>query len=80
MGKEAYAALQPLLAPLGKDEALEIDFSGVGTFSPSWADEFLVPLLQQYGERLVLEKTNNAAVVTTTKFLEDVHGVRFSRV
>ncbi len=77
MGKEALAALLPMLAPLGKDEQLEIDFSMVGTFSPSWADEFLIPLLRIYHERLKLNPSDNAAVKTTINFLEDVHREKF---
>ena len=79
MGKEALSALQPLLAPLGSEERVEIDFSGVGTFSPSWADEFLIPLFHTYHERLRLHPSDNAAVQTTIKFLEDVHQVKFLR-
>ena len=77
-GKEALAALQPLLSPLSAEEPIEIDFSGVNTFSPSWADEFLIPLLEMYHERLRLLPTDNAAVKTTVAFLEDIHHLKFS--
>jgi len=44
-GKEALAAFQSSLAELKPDENLEVDFGGAITFSPSWGDEFLTPLL-----------------------------------
>ncbi|MEK7172113.1 MAG: DUF4325 domain-containing protein [Patescibacteria group bacterium] len=40
---------QPTLREFSNDEELEIDFSGVLTLSPSWADEFLSPLLNPIG-------------------------------
>lgn len=40
LGSEAFKAFQPTLREVSKDEELEIDFSGVLTLSPSWADEF----------------------------------------
>lgn len=78
MGKEASAALQPRLSSLSEKETIEVDFSGVGTFSPSWADEFLIPLLDAYHERLMLLPSDNAAVTATISFLEDIHHVKFS--
>ena len=38
LGSEAFKAFQPKLVALPPDEELEIDFSGVLTLSPSWAD------------------------------------------
>ena len=52
LGSEALKAFQPTLRELPKGEDLEIDFSGVLTLSPSWADEFLSPLLNQLDEKL----------------------------
>ena len=49
LGSEAFKAFQPTLREFPKDEELEIDFSGVLTLSPSWADEFLSPLLGSAG-------------------------------
>ena len=59
-GREAFAALQPQLSPLTENENLELDFEGVITFSPSWGDEFLSPLVKKYGNRLILENTDFA--------------------
>ena len=73
LGSEAFKALQPILRELSKDEELEIDFSGVFTLSPSWADEFLSPLFAQLGERLVLLPSDNLSVHATLKILQEVN-------
>lgn len=69
-GKEAFAALQPLLKDTGTKEKIEVDFEGVVTFSPSWGDEFLTPLRAAYGERLVLRHTANPSVEITLQILQ----------
>ena len=62
LGSEALKAFQVTLRELSKDEELEIDFSGVFTLSPSWADEFLSPLLNQLGDKLILLPSDNLSV------------------
>ncbi len=71
-GREAFAALQPQLSKISSDETLEIDFVGVITFSPSWGDEFLSPLAEKYGERLVLIHTANSSVKATLELLDEI--------
>ena len=73
LGSEAFKALQPTLRELSKNEELEIDFSGVLTLSPSWADEFLSPLLNQMGDKLLLLPSDNLSVKATLKILEEVN-------
>lgn len=77
-GKEAFLAFRPTLKTISGKESLEIDFEGVVTFSPSWAEEFLRPLLRKYKKRLVLKNTDNISVKTTLEFLEKVTGLRFN--
>lgn len=76
-GREAFAALQSQLTALGKEENLEIDFAGVITFSPSWGDEFLSPLVKQYGSRLNLTNTGNPSVKATLELLEKINQAQF---
>ena len=77
-GKEAYSAFLPTLRE-AKSESIEIDFSGVTTFSPSWGDEFLSPLLDEYGENLVLIHTQeNPSVKLTVEFLGEIKGKKFT--
>ena len=47
-GREAFSALQPFLSGVKDDEVIKVDFDGILTFSPSWGDEFLTPLLNTY--------------------------------
>lgn len=76
-GKEASLACQPLLKDVKEDEIVEVDFDGVLTFSPSWGDEFLTPLLDKYGDRLVLKNTSNLSVKATLEILQTTTGNQF---
>ena len=77
LGSEAFKAFQITLRELPKDEDLEIDFSGVLTLSPSWADEFLSPLLNQLGEHLVLLSSDNLSVHATLRILQEANKQSF---
>ena len=78
-GKEAALACQTLLKNIKKSEKIEVDFKGVLTFSPSWGDEFLTPLLKTYGERLILKNTSNLSVQATLDILKQTIGKNFSK-
>jgi len=69
-GKEAFLVIQPELKGIPEDEKIEIDFEGVAVFTPSWADEFITPLSDQYKERIVLANTENPSVKATLETLE----------
>lgn len=69
-GKEAYLAFQSSLPNLEPNGVLEVDFGGVITLSPSWADEFLTPLLDKYNKQLKLVNISNASVIETLKTLK----------
>mgnify|MGYP001598749843 CR=1 FL=1 len=73
LGSEALKAFQPTLRELPQNETLEIDFSGVLTLSPSWADEFLSPLLNQLSERLMLLPSDNLSVHATIRILQEAN-------
>jgi len=79
LGKEALAAFLPSLAAVKADEIVEVDFGGVNTFSPSWADEFLTPLFKRYRERFILKYSDNPSVIVTLKLLEEINGLKFNR-
>jgi len=68
-GREAYNAFQPVLQTAKQSEKIKIDFAGVVTFTPSWADEFLTPLKEKYKDKLVLINTENVSVQATLKLL-----------
>lgn len=76
-GREAFSAFKPSLNNVSNDENIEVDFEGVITFSPSWGDEFLTPLLKEYGDRLVLKNTKNLSVKATIDLLEQINKREF---
>lgn len=77
-GREAFTALQTQLVELKEIENLEIDFEGVVTFSSSWGDEFLTPLIRKYGNRVFLINTqNNPSVKATLELLADINKTQF---
>jgi len=78
-GKEALMAFKPTLGVVKKNEIVEVDFSDVNTFSPSWGDEFLSPLVKEFGDRLAMKHTANASVKETLDLLEEVNGYKFVR-
>jgi len=77
-GREAFSAFNPVLKDLRDGENIEVNFDGVITFSPSWGDEFLTPLLDKYGSRLALMNTNNPSVRATLEILEKTANKKFN--
>lgn len=78
-GREAFLALQSLLKDVKDNEKIELDFDGVFVFSPSWGDEFLTPLINIYGEKMVLKNTSNSSVQATLDILEKTNGKIFMK-
>jgi len=79
-GKEAFAAFQSSLKDVHEQEDIIVDFDGVITFSPSWGDEFLTPLIQRYGGRFKLMHTHNPSVKATVEILEKSNNIKFNVV
>ncbi len=71
-GKEAYNAYLSTLETVSDNEKINIDFVGVVTFTPSWADEFITPILNTYGNRVKLIHTDNPSVEATLRLLEKI--------
>lgn len=69
-GREALAATEPLLTNISEDEVLEIDFEGVTTFTPSWADEFITKLVSRFGNRVHFVNDENPSVKATIDILQ----------
>jgi hypothetical protein len=68
-GKEAWLAFQPTLNEASQNEEITVDFEGVVVLTPSWADEFLSPLYNNFGNKVVLQNTNNPSVQATLSIL-----------
>ncbi|MBU1291873.1 STAS-like domain-containing protein, partial [Patescibacteria group bacterium] len=75
LGKEAFSAFLPSLKDVKDSEKIEVDFEGVDVFSPSWGDEFLISLLEKFGDRVVLKNTKNPSVKSTLEFLERINKI-----
>lgn len=73
LGREAFKAFQSTLRDLPHNEELVVDFAGVLTLSPSWADEFLSPLFNKIDDRLTLLPSDNLSVKATLKILQEVN-------
>ena len=76
-GRESFAAFDSSLKNIGKDENVIVDFDGVVTFTPSWGDEFLNPLVSKFGKRLILKNTKNPSVQASLKMLEEIYKKKF---
>lgn len=76
-GRESFAAFEPSLREVKSKEKVVVDFDGVVTFTPSWGDEFLSPLLAKFSQRLILKNTGNLSVQATLKLLEKIHKIDF---
>jgi len=72
-GKEAYLSARAYLLPKDKNEPVEIDFSGVQVLSPSWADEFITPIKNEFGKNLILLPSDNSSVKASLEMLEEQH-------
>lgn len=71
-GREAFLAMQPTLRTLQENETLSLDFSHIELLTPSFADEFVTPLMESYGKRVELKNTDtNASVRVTLAFLRE---------
>lgn len=68
-GREALAAIEPILQNVSEKEILELDFEGVTTFTPSWADEFVTKLIDRFGNRVRYINDNNPSVEATLRLL-----------
>jgi hypothetical protein len=78
MGREAFLAFQTALSGKKIGEKIEIDFRGVLTFSPSWGDEFLNPLLEKFGEGITFKNTDNLSVKATLEMLQEISKKKFN--
>lgn len=69
-GREAYLAAKAYVLPQNQ-EMIEVDFSGVKVMTPSWLDEFLTPLRQEFGsDRVRLKSTENPSIQASLKTID----------
>lgn len=68
-GKEAYLAAKAYTLPKDRTEKIEVDFAGVEVLTPSWADEFITPLLADFLGKVTLLPSSNASVKATLEII-----------
>lgn len=75
-GREAYLAMQAYtIKGLNKDELIEIDFSGVKVLAPSWADEVITKIVENF-KNVKLLNTENSSVQATLETLRKYSGFK----
>ncbi|MBU1124332.1 STAS-like domain-containing protein [Patescibacteria group bacterium] len=67
-GHEALLAISPHLTEKKDGEELAIDFKGVDVLTPSFADEFITPLVMEHNKN-ELRLTNTQKNITVRKTL-----------
>lgn len=73
-GREAFAAIRPTLSQdIGE---VQIDFTGVISLSPSWADEFFRGLEELYDKEVTYLPSDNPSVKATLQILRSQHKER----
>ena len=69
-GREAWLSTRAYFLDEKKaGEKIEVDFSGVDVLSPSWADEFISPLISAYPGKVVLLPAGNPTVKASLEFI-----------
>jgi len=68
--KDAWLATRAyILSGKKPGEKIEVDFAGVEVLTPSWADEFISALKQEYPNDVVLLSSKNASVNMSLEFV-----------
>ena len=70
-GRDAFMSAKAYLLHMKKpDEKLVLDFEGVDVLGPSWADEFITPLRELYGnENIIMDNAENESVKASIAIL-----------
>ena len=69
-GKEAWLAAKAYtLSDLDDSEKIEVDFNDVLVLAPSWADEFLTPLLKDFPQRVSFLPSANQTVNSSLEII-----------
>lgn len=75
-GREAYLAMSAYITKgLPENEPIEIDFSGVKVLTPSWGDEVITKIAQDF-KNVKLTNITNPTVKATLKTLAEYSGLK----
>lgn len=73
--REAVLRIRQIVNGSGEKEGIVLDFSGVEILTPSYADELLDSLWQQYGrDNVAIENAETDTVRDTLKAIEEPEG------
>ncbi|MCX6812364.1 MAG: STAS-like domain-containing protein [Candidatus Berkelbacteria bacterium] len=75
-GREAFLVMSSHLKDVDKKESTVIDFAGIKVLTPSWADEVITKLAENYP--IKVENTSNPSVRETLKTLSQYSGLKVS--
>lgn len=67
-GKDAFLIAKAyILTSLTESDDIVLDFNNVKVLTPSWADEFITGIKQNYSNKLIFINTTNEAVAASLK-------------
>lgn len=69
-GKEAYLSARAYILPKESNEEIILDFEGVKVLAPSWGDEFISKVIENYPGNVLFDHTENLSVQATLKILK----------
>ena len=69
-GKEAYLSARAYILPKEQNEEIIIDFAGVDVLAPSWGDEFISRVMEDYPGKVSFEHTENLSAQATLDILK----------
>jgi hypothetical protein len=69
-GREHALIMRSSFRPATQEEPVELEFAGVRVVAPSWLDEVLTSLREEYGDRVRCAPSTNASLVQSLKTLE----------
>ena len=68
-GKEAFSLAKAyIIGNPKKDETISLDFKDVKVLAPSWADEFITSLKNEFHNPIVCLNTENESVSQSLKY------------
>ena len=70
-GREHALIMRSSFCPTTKEEPVDLDFAGVRVVAPSWLDEILTSLREEYGDRVRCLPSTNASLVQSLKTLAE---------
>ncbi|KKT92263.1 MAG: hypothetical protein A3E37_01470 [Candidatus Andersenbacteria bacterium RIFCSPHIGHO2_12_FULL_46_9] len=71
-GREAFLAARAYSLPKNTNAKIELDFSHVTVLTPSWIDEFMHGLEQEYKpDQIKVLPTNNSSVTLALKAIRN---------